>query len=152
MYQFYVLCIQHGPHIQNYVTNMVTTIQTNLGLPRWPLGYCHLHKLTMNLQHFRQNTNMNGRTRSQSFILYVQFDLNLHSFKNVTSCSQNLSILNHLSKFQNFTHKSIAGSHIGKPKRACMVATIYTYDIGAVCSVHVYKKSVLYSFSYLSGK
>lgn len=41
-------------------------------------------------------------------ILFVEFDLNLHSFKNIANFSHNLSVLYHLSK-SKFLHKTIAG-------------------------------------------
>lgn len=72
--------------------------------------------------------------------MFVDFDQNLHFFVNFPSFLDNLLILNHFSKSKLYTEDT-RGSHFGKPKRVCMVVTLYTYKrmlvaFSAVCSVH----------------
>lgn len=69
------------------------------------------------IQKTKWNTNMNRRTISQSFVLFVQ---------KYTSFSQTLSILNHFKQVQTIPHTTQqAAMHMVKPKRAHTVATIY---------------------------
>lgn len=106
---------RHPIHIDRRITwPRVTTIWTNLVLPRWPLCYCHLRNLMMYLQYFRQNTNMNKRKISQSFILFIRFNLNLPFIQifQVSHISVHAKPPESKSKLNT---QDIQGSHIGKP-------------------------------------
>lgn len=116
---------RHPIHIDRRITwPRVTTVWTNLVLPRWPLCYCHLCNLMMYLQYFRQNTNMNKRKISQSFILFIRFNLNLHFFK-FSKFLTYLSMQNHLSPSPNLTHKTY--------KAAILVSPTCTYSGDTLC-------------------